>query len=65
MQAAIVKSVMKTLQDLFWNRRRPQAAPQYRQLELNLPGSRLTRDEASFLVEIRRLRDELAARAPR
>lgn len=31
------------------------------QLELSLPGSRLTRDEADFLVEIRRLRDQLDA----
>lgn len=30
------------------------------QLELPLPGSRLTRDEANFLVEIRRLREQLA-----
>lgn len=34
--------------------------PVCQQLELPLPGSRLTRDEASFLVEIRRLREQLA-----
>ncbi len=34
--------------------------PVCRQLELPLPGSRLTRDEANFLLEIRRLREQLA-----
>lgn len=31
------------------------------QMELTLPGSRLTRDEASFLQEIRRMREQLRA----
>ena len=34
--------------------------PVVQQLELPLPGSRLTRDEADFLVQIRRLRQQLA-----
>lgn len=33
----------------------------YQQLELRLPGSRLTRDEAGFLNEARQLRERLAA----
>ena len=33
----------------------------YRQMELSLPGSRLTRDEASFLRELRHLREQVAA----
>ncbi|HRJ72823.1 MAG TPA: hypothetical protein PLS03_11405 [Terrimicrobiaceae bacterium] len=37
-----------------------KSRPVCQQMELPLPGSRLTRDEASFLVEIRRLRDQLA-----
>ena len=34
--------------------------PVARQMELPLAGSRLTRVEADFLVELRRLRDQLA-----
>jgi len=34
-----------------------------RQLELALPGSRLTRDEADFLAQIRQLRAQILAKA--
>jgi hypothetical protein len=31
-----------------------------RQMELSLPGSRLTRDEVNFLRDIRRVREQIA-----
>jgi len=34
--------------------------PICQQMELSLPGSRLTRDEANFLREIRQVREQLA-----
>ncbi len=37
-----------------------KSRPVLQQLELPLPGSRLTREESGFLVEIRRMRDHLA-----
>lgn len=37
-----------------------KSRPVCQQMELSLPGSRLTRDEANFLVEIRRMREQLA-----
>jgi len=50
---------MKNIQSFISNfSRKSRSANQ--QLELTLPGSRLTRDEANFLVEIRRLRAQLA-----
>jgi hypothetical protein len=50
---------MKNIQSLFRNVTR-KTRPVCKQMELPLPGSRLTRDEASFLIEIRRLREQLA-----
>lgn len=50
---------MKNIQTFFRNVTR-KTRPVCQQMELPLPGSRLTRDEVSFLVEIRRLRDQLA-----
>ncbi len=50
---------MKNIQSFFRNVTR-KSRPVVQQLELPLPGSRLTRDEASFLVEIRRMREQLA-----
>lgn len=50
---------MKTFSSFFRSTAR-KSRPVVQQLELALPGSRLTRDEASFLVEIRRLREQLA-----
>ncbi len=35
-------------------------APICRQMELSLPGSRLTRDEAQFLRNLRRIREQIA-----
>jgi len=35
-------------------------SPVCRQMELSLPGSRLTRDETNFLREIRRIREQMA-----
>lgn len=55
---------MKNIQNLFWNRNRKSTRSVAVQLELSLPGSRLTRDEAGFLVEIRRMREQLAASRP-
>ena len=54
-----IKPVMKNIQTFFRNVTR-KTRPVHQQLELPLPGSRLTRDEASFLIEIRRLREQLA-----
>jgi hypothetical protein len=39
-------------------------APICQQMELSLPGSRLTRDEAHFLRNLRRIREQLAATRP-
>ena len=39
-------------------------APIGQQLELSLPGSRLTREEAHFLRNLRRLREQIAATRP-
>jgi len=50
---------MKNIRTILMNVTRKRQ-PVCRQMELPLPGSRLTRDEASFLVEIRRLREQLA-----
>jgi hypothetical protein len=50
---------MKNIQSLFRNVTR-KTRPVCQQMELPLPGSRLTRDEVSFLLEIRRLREQLA-----
>lgn len=50
---------MKNIQSLIANITR-KTRPVIQQLELPLPGSRLTRDEANFLVEIRRMREQLA-----
>jgi hypothetical protein len=36
-------------------------APICQQMELSLPGSRLTRDEAHFLRNLRRIREQIAA----
>lgn len=54
-----VNCVMKNIQSFFSQMTR-KARPVYQQMELALPGSRLTRDEADFLVQIRRLREQLA-----
>jgi len=51
---------MKTLQNMIWNRGRQNKRVIHEQLELRLPGSRVTRDEVGFLDEIRRLREQLA-----
>jgi len=37
-----------------------KSRPVSRQMELPLPGSRLTRDEVSFLREIRQIREHIA-----
>ncbi|MBN8709190.1 MAG: hypothetical protein J0I10_07400 [Verrucomicrobia bacterium] len=50
---------MKNIQSFFSQMTR-KSRPVYQQMELALPGSRLTRDEADFLVQIRRLREQLA-----
>ena len=50
---------MKNIQSILSSITR-KTRPVVQQLELPLPGSRLTRDEASFLVEIRRMREQLA-----
>jgi len=50
---------MKNIRSILSNLTR-KSRPVCQQMELPLPGSRLTRDEASFLVEIRRMREQLA-----
>jgi hypothetical protein len=51
---------MKSVRQLILRvtRKSPQI---YRQMELSLPGSRITRDEAGFLREIRQVRAQLTA----
>jgi len=50
---------MKNIRSIFTSLTR-KSRPIFQQLELSLPGSRLTRDEAGFLVELRRLREQIA-----
>ncbi|HEY5768975.1 MAG TPA: hypothetical protein VIS71_03925 [Terrimicrobium sp.] len=50
---------MKNIQQFILKVTRKQI-PVCRQMELSLPGSRLTRDEANFLREIRQTRERLA-----
>ena len=50
---------MKNIRTIISNITR-KSRPICQQMELPLPGSRLTRDEAHFLVEIRQLREQLA-----
>ncbi len=60
MRSGKVKGVMKNnIQNFIANITR-KTRPVCQQLELPLPGSRLTRDEANFLLEIRRMREQLA-----
>lgn len=54
-----VNSIMKNIRNILWNTTR-KARPVHQQLELPLIGARITRDEAGFLVEIRKLREQLA-----
>ena len=51
---------MKNIRNIFWNSTRKSTRAIYQQMELALPGSRLTRDEAGFVMEIRRLKAQLA-----
>ncbi|GAB4168170.1 MAG: hypothetical protein Fur0032_06380 [Terrimicrobiaceae bacterium] len=55
-----MKNITSPISHLLNLRGRKPARTVYQQLELSLPGSRLTRDEADFLVEIRRLREKLS-----
>jgi hypothetical protein len=50
---------MKNLRHLLLKITRKDSAV-CRQMELSLPGSRLTRDEANFLRDIRRIREQIA-----
>ena len=54
-----VKGVMKNIRNMILNITR-KTRPVFQQMELPLPGSRLTRDEADFLNQIRRMREQLA-----
>jgi len=60
MRSGRVKGVMKNSIQNFISNITRKSRPVCQQLELPLPGSRLTRDEADFLVEIRRMREQLA-----
>jgi hypothetical protein len=60
MQSAIVKAVMKSVRNLMLKVTR-KSRPVYRQMELLLPGSHITREETGFLREIRHLRERLTA----
>lgn len=59
MPAIKVNGNMKNIQTILTNFTRKNR-PVFQQMELPLPGSRLTRDEVGFLVEVRRLREQLA-----
>jgi len=61
MPSGKVKRVMKNIQNLLWNRNRKSRRTVHEQLELPLPGSRLTRDEIGILGELRRVREEISA----
>jgi hypothetical protein len=50
---------MRTIRHLLLKVTR-KGQPVCSQMELSLPGSRLTRDEANFLRKIRQLREEIA-----
>jgi hypothetical protein len=56
---ARVKRMLKNFPHLFV-RVSVKDSPICRQMELSLPGSRLTRDEAQFLRNLRRIREQLA-----
>jgi hypothetical protein len=55
--------MMKNFQNLFV-RVSAKDSPICRQMEFSLPGSRLTRDEAQFLRNLRRIREQLAESRP-
>jgi hypothetical protein len=55
--------MMKTFQHLFV-RASSKGVPLCQQMEFSLPGSRLTRDEAQFLRNLRRIREQLAESRP-
>jgi hypothetical protein len=59
MHGARVKRMIKNFQHLFV-RVSAKDSPICRQMEFSLPGSRLTRDEAQFLRNLRRIREQLA-----
>jgi hypothetical protein len=59
-----VNAVMKSIHHLILRVTSPKSLPIYRQMELPLPSSRITRDEASFLRELRHVREQLAATRP-
>lgn len=56
---------MKNLRQILWGGPRRPRNEIVEQLELNLPGSRLSRDELQGLEALRRLRRQLAATSPR
>ena len=56
----MVNSVMKNIRHLILKVTR-KSRPVSRQMELPLPGSRLTRDEVSFLRQIRQIREQIAS----
>ncbi len=50
---------IKSLRKMIWNARRP-SLPVYRQLELHLPASKLTRADLELIEGLRRLREDLS-----
>jgi hypothetical protein len=58
---ARVNHMIKNFRHLFAKVSAKNAPICQQQMELSLPGSRLTRDEALFLRNIRRIREQLAA----
>lgn len=50
---------MKSIRSILWNAKRP-VRPVHRQLEFNLPASKLTRDDVAVLAGLRRIREDLA-----
>jgi hypothetical protein len=59
MRCGRVNGAMKKIHHLLLRVVR-KTSPVCRQMELSLPGSRLTRDEIRFLHELRRIREEIA-----
>jgi len=50
---------IKAVRNILWNPKR-QAPPVHRQLELNLPASKLARGDVAVLAGLRRIRQDLA-----
>ena len=50
---------MKSIRSILWNAKRP-VRPVHRQMEFNLPASKLTREDVEVLAGLRRIRKGLS-----